>query len=170
LHKYGLVHRDIAARNILIGKLKYNRIDSSTEIRISDFGMSRSLTYYNDDSESKNTEAFGRTKTNFGPLKWMAPESISKFQYSEKSDVYMFGITMWEIFNGGEPYPNIAIVNVGIKVVTENMRPPLDSKMSDEFANLIKSCWEPKPESRPTFQQVYLHLNDLQMNPIHRLP
>jgi serine/threonine protein kinase len=73
LHKHNIVHRDLAARNILL--------TSEGDPKISDFGMSRFL-----------QETEGQTASNFGPIRWMAPESIGQHKYSKQSDVWMFGI------------------------------------------------------------------------------
>eukprot|EP01083_Nonionella_stella_P159888 522063_1 len=94
LHRYGLIHRDIACRNILLGEMRFGYVRRLTEVKISDFGLTRQLQYMN------KTQL---TQSGMGPLKWMAPESIINKEYSKASDVYMFGITMWEIFYGMEP-------------------------------------------------------------------
>lgn len=75
LHNHNIVHRDLAARNILL--------TVNNEPKISDFGMSRLL---------KEESQKGQTKNNFGPIRWMAPESIRDLSYSTKSDVWSFGI------------------------------------------------------------------------------
>jgi serine/threonine protein kinase len=80
LHKHNIVHRDLAARNILL--------TSRGDPKISDFGMSRIL----------EKEEHGKTKSNIGPVFWMAPESIEKQVYSKKSDVWTFGIVGMSTF------------------------------------------------------------------------
>jgi serine/threonine protein kinase len=86
LHKEGIVHRDLAARNVLM--------TSGGQVKISDFGMSR-----------KTQNSGGVTKTENGPLKWMAPECLYERKYSIKTDVWAFGVTLFEIVSRGEPYP-----------------------------------------------------------------
>ena len=81
LTEYGLHHRDIAARNILLGQYD-DEINGYTKVKITDFGMTR---------ENKENDKILKTSTDGGPYKWMAPESIMKQQYNEQTDVYMFG-------------------------------------------------------------------------------
>ena len=82
LTEYGLHHRDIAARNILLGSYD-DEIDEDTKVKITDFGMTR---------EKVENDKILKTSTDGGPYKWMAPESIQKQVYNEKTDVYMFGM------------------------------------------------------------------------------
>merc|ERR1712154_305715 len=98
-----------ACRNILLGKIQNDRIETSTEIRISDFGLTRKL---NGDEENA-----GKTQSTFGPLKWMAPESIKSKLYSKKSDVYMFGIAMHEIFYKQKTASEMKAVDIAINIV-----------------------------------------------------
>eukprot|EP01084_Bolivina_argentea_P220909 374289_1 len=88
LHSHGLVHRDIACRNILLGHI-VNSVQLCTEVKISDFGLMR---------VTKDNNCSGKTESKVGPVRWMAPESIQQKEYSMKSDVYMFAMTMYEIF------------------------------------------------------------------------
>jgi len=170
LHQYGLVHRDVAARNILLGKLsKANRVDSSTEVRISDFGLTRKLA---------NDAAEQQTQSNFGPLKWMAPESIRQKQYSKKSDVYMFAITMWEVFFGMEPYVEDSAIDVAMGVTTSNKRPKIKmdaqkyrfTDMPDGYEQLMKRCWHKEPKQRPPFSVIVEEIMKIEENPVRRVP
>jgi len=89
LHSYNIIHRDLAARNILLSK--------KGEPKIADLGMSRLL-----------VEGYeGQTVTDVGPVRWMAPESLKYNIYSRKSDVWMFGIVVYEIVARSEPHPDI---------------------------------------------------------------
>ena len=164
LHEYDLIHRDIAARNILLSGVKYNKIKESTKIKISDFGLTRKL------EETENNS--GKTDTNYGPLKWMAPESIRNKEYSQKSDIYMFGITMWEIWYRMQPYPGTTPVNVGIKVGSYKkynndiiFRPRVDQRIKTEnkiieedmplfIKQIMEGCWDEIPENRPNFNEI----------------
>ena len=195
LHKYGLVHRDIAARNILLGKLNtYGRVDIRTAIKVTDFGMTRTLELNNkqnnnNNSNSNNSNSINfsqQTKTNFGPLKWMAPESIRDRLYSERSDVYMFGITMWEVLKGSQPYPGKNPLTIAFEVVKNELRPriavtanyrengtsgmsnsgqktytTLNEDVYNELVQIMKSCWHQNVLLRPTFNQVHAALSKL---------
>src|SRR5262249_30186555 len=82
-----IIHRDLAARNILLKK---------GSCLVADFGMARM---------KEQNEAAGKTRQEFGPLKWMAPESFKEGHYSTKSDVFSFAVTVYEILAQTEPWP-----------------------------------------------------------------
>ncbi|PRP79255.1 hypothetical protein PROFUN_13048, partial [Planoprotostelium fungivorum] len=84
------------------------------EPKLSDFGMSR---------EQITGEYVGQTLSHVGPLKWMSPEAISRREYSTKSDVWSFGVVMWEIASRGRiPYPELSAVEVAIGITTKGVR------------------------------------------------
>ena len=168
LHNYNLVHRDIAARNILIGKFdRLYGIKMDTDIKISDFGMTRIL----EPSKNVGSKSISDTKTDIGPIKWMAPESIKKKQYSKESDVYMFAITMYEILSGIEPYSdnenvkNLDVLSLVIKIVHENCRPINENStkisIPAQLTQLITKSWSHDPNQRPNMNQIYKSLQIL---------
>jgi len=133
LTKEGTVHRDLAARNVLL--------DEGLIPKISDFGLSR---YTFGNSEEAQT-----TKSEVGPLKWMAPESLKLKQYSEKSDVWSFGVTCWEIINQQEPYPNQDPYLVSVQVLTEKKFPSLPPKSEyPSIHKLMASCFNYLPDKK----------------------
>ena len=160
LHHNGLVHRDIACRNILLGKIGKGGVVQSTEVKISDFGLTRQLKHKEDESVQK-------TQSNIGPLKWMAPESIRSKIYSKKSDVYMFGITMHEMFYGQEPYHGMSGVNIATNVLFHNVRPKIRKSTESEreylmpegYYELMKKCWDKNSKKRPNFDTIMKILN-----------
>ena len=129
LHTANIVHRDIAARNLLLNEETYQSEifekvihpnDPSKTITIPmpvqkkkrrvvvcDFGLSRIT-----ESAAKNNY----TTSHVGPLKWMSPESIQKQIYNTKTDAYSFGIVIWEVLTGVPPYPDMKVVNVAVEV------------------------------------------------------
>lgn len=129
------VHRDLAARNVLIceGKL----------VKICDFGLARDIMH------DSNYISKGST---FLPLKWMAPESIFHNLYTTLSDVWSYGILLWEIFSlGGTPYPDLPMNELFYSALKRGYRMSKPAHASDEVYEIMKKCWDEKFESRPEF-------------------
>ncbi|XP_066244569.1 platelet-derived growth factor receptor beta [Saccopteryx leptura] len=139
------VHRDLAARNVLIceGKL----------VKICDFGLARDI------MRDSNYISKGST---FLPLKWMAPESIFNSLYTTLSDVWSFGILLWEIFTlGGTPYPELPMNEQFYNAIKRGYRMAQPAHASDEIYEIMQKCWEEKFEVRPPFSQLVLLLERL---------
>ncbi|XP_042348927.1 platelet-derived growth factor receptor beta isoform X1 [Plectropomus leopardus] len=129
------VHRDLAARNVLIceGKL----------VKICDFGLARDIMH------DSNYISKGST---FLPLKWMAPESIFHNLYTTLSDVWSYGILLWEIFTlGGTPYPDLPMNELFYSALKRGYRMAKPTHASDEVYEIMKKCWDEKFEKRPEF-------------------
>ncbi|XP_061901939.1 platelet-derived growth factor receptor beta isoform X1 [Entelurus aequoreus] len=129
------VHRDLAARNVLIceGKL----------VKICDFGLARDIMH------DSNYISKGST---FLPLKWMAPESIFHNLYTTLSDVWSYGILLWEIFTlGGTPYPDLPMNEMFYSALKRGYRMSKPAHASDDVYEVMKKCWDEKFEKRPEF-------------------
>uniref|UniRef100_A0A8B9HIX5 Tyrosine-protein kinase n=1 Tax=Astyanax mexicanus TaxID=7994 RepID=A0A8B9HIX5_ASTMX len=134
------IHRDLAARNCLV--------DKDLTVKVSDFGMAR---YVLDDQYTSSPG------TKF-PVKWSAPEVLNYTKFSSKSDVWAFGVLMWEVYSlGKQPYEHYDNGQVAEKVMQGHRlyRPQL---ATDQIYQVMKACWHEAPEERPNFQ---LLLNDL---------
>ncbi|XP_066561936.1 cytoplasmic tyrosine-protein kinase BMX [Amia ocellicauda] len=130
------IHRDLAARNCLV--------ETDLTVKVSDFGMAR---YVLDD---QYTSSAG---TKF-PVKWSAPEVLNYSRFSSKSDVWAFGVLMWEVFTlGKQPYELYDNTQVAQKIM-EGYRLYRPQLACDDFYQLIKRCWHEKPEDRPPFHQL----------------
>ncbi|XP_044137061.1 platelet-derived growth factor receptor beta [Bufo gargarizans] len=132
------VHRDLAARNVLIceGKL----------VKICDFGLARDIV------RDSNYISKGNT---FLPLKWMAPESIFNNLYTTLSDVWSFGILLWEIFTlGGTPYPELPMNEQFYNAIKRGYRMSKPSYASEAVYEIMQKCWDEKFEKRPTFSSL----------------
>ncbi|XP_016527287.1 megakaryocyte-associated tyrosine-protein kinase isoform X2 [Poecilia formosa] len=127
-----LVHRDLAARNVLIS-------DDSVA-KVSDFGLAK--------MDSKETD---KAKL---PVKWTAPEALKKEKFSTKSDVWSYGVLLWEIFAyGRQPYPKMSLKEVKEKVEAGyRMEAPEDCPPG-AYA-IMKLCWEQEPRKRPGFSKL----------------
>ncbi|XP_044754271.1 proto-oncogene tyrosine-protein kinase receptor Ret [Coccinella septempunctata] len=132
-----LVHRDLAARNVLLATDKI--------CKISDFGLTRDI--YEDNAYTKRSK--GRV-----PVKWMAPESLQDHVYTTKSDVWSFGILLWELVTlGASPYPGIAVQNL-FHLLRQGYRMERPNNCSEKLYQIMRSCWEIKPENRPRFSDM----------------
>ncbi|XP_049843066.1 tyrosine-protein kinase Fer-like isoform X3 [Schistocerca gregaria] len=133
LESMNCVHRDLAARNCLKGDV----------VKISDFGLSREVEQYYRSVNQMNL-----------PLKWMAPESVYEAKYSSKSDVWSYGVLMWEIFSrGGEPYSNMK-GREAVHLVSNGYRMQPPPNMPPSLAGLMAECWQTDPRRRPSFQSI----------------
>ena len=146
LASYGFIHRDLAARNCLVGE--------DYIVKIADFGMTQNL--YN--------KAYFRMRGNaFLPIRWMAPESFFG-RFSTKTDVWSYGVTLWEIFTlcRAQPYDEITdeeFITDAQNGFKKSMlkRPP---SIPDEVYNVMTACWNYSPIHRPDFESVYNQLFD----------
>ncbi|KAI7805213.1 proto-oncogene tyrosine-protein kinase receptor Ret [Triplophysa rosa] len=132
-----LVHRDLAARNVLVAE--------GRKMKISDFGLSRDV--YEEDSYVKRSK--GRI-----PVKWMAIESLFDHIYTTQSDVWSFGVLLWEIVTlGGNPYPGIAPERL-FNLLKTGYRMEKPENCTDEMYNLMLRCWKQEPDKRSTFSDI----------------
>ncbi|KAM4704109.1 proto-oncogene tyrosine-protein kinase receptor Ret [Rhinophrynus dorsalis] len=139
-----LVHRDLAARNVLVAE--------GRKMKISDFGLSRDV--YEEDSYVKRSK--GRI-----PVKWMAIESLFDHIYTTQSDVWSFGVLLWEIVTlGGNPYPGIAPERL-FNLLKTGYRMEKPENCSDEMYNLMLKCWKQEPDKRPTFGEISKELEKM---------
>ena len=83
----------------------------------------------------------------------MAPEVIKGKEYTEKADVFSFGIILWEIATRQPPYRNLTAVKVGLQVAHNNLRPTIPKNVPANFSFLMQRCWDNKPDLRPSFKQ-----------------
>eukprot|EP00808_Paulinella_micropora_P014971 g19613.t1 len=136
MHSARIIHRDVAARNFLL--------DSHRSVYICDFGLSQEL------PEDKDEGYQGG-----GPYKWMAPEAMRPTNiFSEKTDVYMFAIFMWEMFARQRPYPGLGHSEAAKQVLEKGLRPEIPSDWSAGHAALMRRCWSKDPTDRPGMKEV----------------
>ncbi|GJQ71371.1 hypothetical protein Trydic_g11101 [Trypoxylus dichotomus] len=132
-----LVHRDLAARNVLLAAGKI--------CKISDFGLTRDI--YEDDAYFKRSK--GRV-----PVKWMAPESLSDHVYTSKSDVWSFGVLIWELVTlGATPYPGVPVQNL-FHLLRQGYRMERPENCSPALYKVMRSCWHIDPTARPEFSDL----------------
>nr|XP_019962454.1 PREDICTED: macrophage colony-stimulating factor 1 receptor 2-like [Paralichthys olivaceus] len=139
------IHRDVAARNVL---LTHRRV-----AKICDFGLARDI--HHDDSYIVQ----GNARL---PVKWMAPESIFQCVYTLQSDVWSYGVLLWEIFSlGRSPYPNVAVDTNFYKMIKDGRHMSQPDFAPAEMYQLMMLCWSLEPAHRPTFKTIGQLINRL---------
>uniref|UniRef100_A0A8C6M5M8 Mast/stem cell growth factor receptor Kit n=1 Tax=Nothobranchius furzeri TaxID=105023 RepID=A0A8C6M5M8_NOTFU len=132
------IHRDLAARNIL---LTQGRV-----AKICDFGLARDIT------TDSNYVVKGNARL---PVKWMSPESIFECVYTFESDIWSYGILLWEIFSlGNSPYPGMPVDAKFYKLIKEGYRMDTPEFAPSDMYQIMSSCWDPDPFHRPPFRKV----------------
>uniref|UniRef100_A0A8D0CHL7 Fibroblast growth factor receptor n=1 Tax=Scleropages formosus TaxID=113540 RepID=A0A8D0CHL7_SCLFO len=131
------IHRDLAARNVLVTE--------DSVMKIADFGLARDI---------HHIDYYKKTTNGRLPVKWMAPEALFDRIYTHQSDVWSFGVLLWEIFTlGGSPYPGVPVEEL-FKLLREGHRMDRPSTCTPELYMMMKDCWHAVPTQRPTFQQL----------------
>ncbi|XP_053187362.1 fibroblast growth factor receptor 4 isoform X3 [Scomber japonicus] len=136
------IHRDLAARNVLVTE--------DNVMKIADFGLARGV---------HQIDYYKKTTNGRLPVKWMAPEALFDRVYTHQSDVWSFGVLMWEIFTlGGSPYPGIPVEEL-FKLLKEGHRMDKPSNCTHELYMMMRECWHAVPTQRPTFKQLVEELD-----------
>ncbi|XP_064182452.1 fibroblast growth factor receptor 4-like isoform X1 [Anguilla rostrata] len=136
------IHRDLAARNVLVTE--------DNVMKIADFGLARGV---------HHIDYYKKTTNGRLPVKWMAPEALFDRVYTHQSDVWSFGVLMWEIFTlGGSPYPGIPVEEL-FKLLKEGHRMDKPSNCPHELYMRMRECWLAVPTQRPTFKQLVEELD-----------
>ncbi|XP_078079117.1 fibroblast growth factor receptor 3 isoform X3 [Mustelus asterias] len=131
------IHRDLAARNVLV--------TDDNVMKIADFGLARDV---------HNIDYYKKTTNGRLPVKWMAPEALFDRVYTHQSDVWSFGVLLWEIFTlGGSPYPGIPVEEL-FKLLKEGHRMDKPANCTHELYMIMRECWHAIPSQRPTFKQL----------------
>jgi len=146
LSEMNYVHRDLAARNVLV--------NSQLVCKIADFGLSREI------SDSSIDGAY-TTRGGKIPVRWTAPEAIAFRKFTSSSDVWSFGIVMWEVMSYGErPYWNWSNQDV-IKAIEKGYRLPAPMDCPEAIHQLMLDCWQKERAHRPTFSNIVKTLDKL---------
>ncbi|XP_031623796.1 mast/stem cell growth factor receptor kita-like [Contarinia nasturtii] len=139
LEERRIIHRDLAARNILI--------DENKQLKISDFGLSKTTIYV-------------AQRTKKVPIRWMAIEALRESVYTDKSDVWSFGVVLWEIGTlGGIPYANLSN-ELLLKYLVDGYRMPRPEICSEQLYKLMQQCWSESPFNRPSFSEIVQRLEN----------
>eukprot|EP00474_Spongospora_subterranea_P006066 CRZ06524.1 hypothetical protein [Spongospora subterranea] len=144
LHHSHVIHRDLKSANLLL--------DKHYGVKVSDFGLSR--------IKAQHCTMTGQC----GTFQWMAPEVISNEKYTEKADVYSFGIILWEIVARKVPFEAMNGVQVSVAVATQQLRPKMPEDVPNDIRELIENCWSNNPALRPAFSDIVQRLKAIQQS------
>lgn len=147
LHGKNIVHFDLKCENLLVNMRDPHR----PVCKIGDLGLSK---------VKQHTLVSGGVR---GTLPWMAPELLSgkSNMVTEKIDVYSFGIVMWELLTGEEPYSDKHCASIIGGIVNNTLRPQIPTWCDPEWKSLMESCWAPEPAERPSFSEISQKLRSM---------
>ncbi|KAF5837643.1 kinase-like domain-containing protein [Dunaliella salina] len=148
LHCNNVLHLDLKTRNVLLASSGAE--GKGVTCKVSDFGLSVCM----DSSETHVSSLFQGTMTH------MAPEMLLKGTCSEASDVYAFGIVLWELYTGGSPFRDMPPVLLGHSIVKDGKRPTWPAHVPKGYRDLANACWDQNPDARPSFVAI---LKELQL-------
>lgn len=143
LHANGIIHRDLKPDNLLL-------TENHKNVKLADFGLAREETL----TEMMTAET--------GTYRWMAPELYStvtlrrgdKKHYTNKVDVYSFGIVLWELLTNRMPFEGMSNLQAAYAAAFKQVRPPLPEDAPPELMFIVQSCWVEDPTIRPSFNQI----------------
>ncbi|XP_059622225.1 activated Cdc42 kinase Ack [Phlebotomus argentipes] len=141
-----ILHRDLACRNVFLH-------GPEERVKIGDFGLMRSL--------AQQEDCYVMTEHRRVPFPWCAPESLRLRQFSHASDAWMFGVTLWEMFTGGEePWPTLTGMHV-LKKIEAGERLAMPNLASPEIYQLMLQCWHKDPQERLSFIDIQKFLKSV---------
>ncbi|XP_023561853.1 macrophage-stimulating protein receptor [Octodon degus] len=140
------VHRDLAARNCML--------DESFTVKVADFGLARDIL-------DKEYYSVRQQHHACLPVKWMALESLQTYRFTTKSDVWSFGVLLWELLTrGAPPYPHIDPFDL-ICFLAQGRRLPQPEYCPDSLYQVMERCWEADPAARPTFRALVVEVEQV---------
>src|SRR4030095_13151286 len=150
LHNSNVIHRDIKSHNILVTK--------NMEVKLADFGLAKIKK-----SAKENKTEFSTKLKLEGTIPWMAPELFHQEPvFSRKSDIYAYGMILWEIASRNIPYKSHHLPEIiGLLVLNESMREIIPTKTPKYFAELISKCWQEISAERPETNDIIHQIDEL---------
>ncbi|XP_010613826.1 macrophage-stimulating protein receptor isoform X3 [Fukomys damarensis] len=140
------VHRDLAARNCML--------DESFIVKVADFGLARDIL-------DKDYYSVRQQHHACLPVKWMALESLQTYRFTTKSDVWSFGVLLWELLTrGAPPYPHIDPFDL-IYFLAQGRRLPQPEYCPNSLYQVMERCWEADPAARPTFRALVIEVEQV---------
>ncbi|MBN3319124.1 M3K10 kinase, partial [Atractosteus spatula] len=145
-----------AGRVLILERVEHDDLSCKT-LKITDFGLAREW--------HKTTKMSAA-----GTYAWMAPEVIKLSLFSKSSDVWSFGVLLWELLTGEVPYREIDALAVAYGVAMNKLTLPIPSTCPEPFAKLLEECWNPSPHSRPPFGTILAQLQAIEQSAMFQMP
>lgn len=152
-----VIHRDLKSNNILLAQPIENECMEGLTLKITDFGLAREW--------HKTTKM-----STAGTYAWMAPEVIKSSTFSKGSDVWSYGVLLWELLTGEAPYKGIDGLAVAYGVAVNKLTLPIPSTCPEPFAQLMEECWDQDPHRRPNFSSILTQLTTLEQQVKEEMP
>ncbi|XP_078132000.1 mitogen-activated protein kinase kinase kinase 11 [Sander vitreus] len=152
-----VIHRDLKSNNILLAQPIENECMEGLTLKITDFGLAREW--------HKTTKM-----STAGTYAWMAPEVIKSSTFSKGSDVWSYGVLLWELLTGEAPYKGIDGLAVAYGVAVNKLTLPIPSTCPEPFAQLMSECWDQDPHRRPNFSSILTQLMALEQQVKEEMP
>ncbi|KAF0039063.1 hypothetical protein F2P81_009547 [Scophthalmus maximus] len=152
-----VIHRDLKSNNILLAQPMENECMEGVTLKITDFGLAREW--------HKTTKM-----STAGTYAWMAPEVIKASTFSKGSDVWSYGVLLWELLTGEAPYKGIDGLAVAYGVAVNKLTLPIPSTCPEPFAQLMSECWDQDPHRRPNFCSILAQLTALEQQVKEEMP
>jgi len=153
LHQRSVNHRDLKSLNVLV--------DEQGRCKVADFGQSKSV-------DTLNTNLTQQTSVgNTGTVPWNAPEVLEGEGASNMSDVYAFGILIWEVMTTNIPWDGIGVAQIITGVLVKKRRPEIPADGDADLISLMQLCWEQDPLDRPDFDSVLTKLEAMATSQPH---
>ncbi|XP_072369313.1 mitogen-activated protein kinase kinase kinase 21-like isoform X3 [Scyliorhinus torazame] len=152
-----IIHRDLKSSNILLLEKIENDDIANKTLKITDFGLAREW--------HKTTKMSAA-----GTYAWMAPEVIKSSMFSKGSDVWSYGVLLWELLTGEVPYRGIDGLAVAYGVAVNKLTLPIPSTCPEPFTKLMEECWDQDPHIRPNFATILEQLTAIETTVITDLP
>ncbi|XP_067844688.1 mitogen-activated protein kinase kinase kinase 21-like [Heptranchias perlo] len=152
-----IIHRDLKSSNILLLEKIENDDIANKTLKITDFGLAREW--------HKTTKMSAA-----GTYAWMAPEVIKSSMFSKGSDVWSYGVLLWELLTGEVPYRGIDGLAVAYGVAVNKLTLPIPSTCPEPFTKLMEECWDQDPHVRPTFATILEQLTAIEATVITDMP
>ncbi|XP_051775325.1 mitogen-activated protein kinase kinase kinase 21 isoform X1 [Erpetoichthys calabaricus] len=152
-----IIHRDLKSSNILLLETIENDDIGKKTLKITDFGLAREW--------HKTTKMSAA-----GTYSWMAPEVIKSSLFSKGSDVWSYGVLLWELLTGEVPYRGIDGLAVAYGVAVNKLTLPIPSTCPEQFAKLMEECWDQDPHIRPSFSTILEQLTAIEEAVMAKMP